>query len=122
MYLPMDQAELVLKMLVDGMSVSAIERISGVHHGTILKLLVLAGERCEKIMGRYVRNVQVRDVEMDEVWAFIGKGKARALRRRSELGRLLHVRRHRAEHETGLEYRDGQAGSAHHRCFRGGRP
>jgi len=50
-----------------------VERVTGVHHGTILKLLVLAGERCEKIMGRYVRNVKVQDVEMDEVWSFIGK-------------------------------------------------
>jgi IS1 family transposase len=77
MYLPMDKAELIFKMLVEGSSVSTIERITGVHHGTILKLLVLAGERCEKIMGCYVRNVQVRDVEMDEVWAFIGKKEKR---------------------------------------------
>jgi IS1 family transposase len=71
MYLPVEQAELILKMLVDGMSVSAIERITGVHHGTILKLLVLVGEKCERIMGKHVRNVRVRDVEMDEVWTFI---------------------------------------------------
>jgi len=63
---------------MDGISVSAIERINGVDHGTILKLLVLAGERCEKIMGRYVRNVKVQDVGMDEVWAFIGKKEKRA--------------------------------------------
>lgn len=73
----MDKAEMILKMLVDGMSVSAIERITGIHHGTILKLLVLAGERCEQIMGRYVRNVKVKDVEMDEVWSFIGKKEKR---------------------------------------------
>jgi IS1 family transposase len=77
MYLPMDKAEMILKMLVVGMSVSAIERITGVHHGTILKLLVLAGERCEKIMGRYVRNVKVQDIEMDEVWSYIGKKEKR---------------------------------------------
>jgi IS1 family transposase len=73
----MPQAEMILKMLVDGMSVSAIERITGVHHGTILKLLVLVGEKCERIMGKHVRNVRVRDVEMDEVWAFIGKKEKR---------------------------------------------
>ena len=52
MYLPMDKAELVLKLLLEGNSVSSIERITGIHHGTILKLLVLAGEKCERIMGR----------------------------------------------------------------------
>ncbi|MGA2711664.1 MAG: hypothetical protein ABSG41_01045 [Bryobacteraceae bacterium] len=77
MYLPMDRAEMVLKLLLEGNSVSSVERVTGVHHRTILKLLVLAGERCEKIMGRYVRNVKVRDIEMDEVWAFIGKKEKR---------------------------------------------
>jgi hypothetical protein len=48
MYLSTEKAELILKMLLDGMSVSATERVTGVHHGTILKLLTLAGERCEK--------------------------------------------------------------------------
>lgn len=46
---PFEKAEAVLKILVDGCSVSMVERVTGVHHGTILKLLVLAGERREKI-------------------------------------------------------------------------
>jgi transposase-like protein/IS1 family transposase len=73
MCLLMEQAEMILKMLVDGMSVSAIERMTGVHHGKSLRLLVLAGERCEKIMGRYARNVRARNIEMNEIWSFIGK-------------------------------------------------
>jgi transposase-like protein/IS1 family transposase len=77
MLLPLAKAELVLQMLVEGSSVSTVERITGVNHGTILKLLVLAGERCERVMGRYVRNVPVKDVECDEVWAFIGKKEKR---------------------------------------------
>jgi transposase-like protein len=48
MYLPLAQAELVLQLLLEGNSVSSVERVTGVHHGTILKLLVLAGEKCEK--------------------------------------------------------------------------
>jgi IS1 family transposase len=40
---------------------------------TILKLLVLAGERCEKIMGRTIVNVPVKDVQCDEIWGFVGK-------------------------------------------------
>jgi len=77
MYLPVEKAELVLKMLLEGNSVSSAERMTGVHHGTILKLLVIAGERCEKIMGKYVRNVKVQDLEMDEVWSYIGKKEKR---------------------------------------------
>ena len=77
MYLPMEKAELVLQLLLEGASVSSVERITGIHHGTILKVLVLAGEKCERIMAEKVRNVDVRDVECDEVWAFIGKKQKR---------------------------------------------
>ena len=73
MYLPMDKAEMVLSMMLEGNSISSIERLTEVHHGTILKLLVLAGEKCERIMATKVRNIVVRDVEADEVWQYIGK-------------------------------------------------
>jgi len=36
-------------------------------------LLVLAGEKCERIMAEIIPNVQVREVEAEEVWSFIGK-------------------------------------------------
>ena len=77
MYLPLDKAEMVLKLMVEGSSVSTIERITGVHHGTILKLLVLVGEKCERIMATWIVNVAVRDVELDEAWAFIQKKQKR---------------------------------------------
>jgi IS1 family transposase len=73
----MEKAEMVLSLLLEGSSVSTIERVTGVHHGTILKLLVLAGEKCERIMAKRIVNVQVRDVEADEVWSFIGKKEKR---------------------------------------------
>src|ERR1700720_1235763 len=77
MYLPIEKAELVLGLLLEGNSVSSVERITEVHHTTILKLLVLAGEKCERLMAEKVRNVEVRDVEADEVWSFIGKKQKR---------------------------------------------
>jgi IS1 family transposase len=43
-----------------------------VHHTTILKLLVLAGENCERIMAEKIRNVVVRDLECDELWSYCG--------------------------------------------------
>ncbi len=71
MYLPLNKAVMIVKLLVEGSSVPTIDRITGVHHGTILKLLVLVGEKCERIMAEKVRNVKVRDVH--EVWGFIGQ-------------------------------------------------
>ncbi|HYL38487.1 MAG TPA: DDE-type integrase/transposase/recombinase [Bryobacteraceae bacterium] len=77
MYLPLDKAETVLSLLLEGNSVSSIERATGVHHTTILKLLVLAGDKAEHVMAEKIRNVKVRDVECDEVWSFIGKKQKR---------------------------------------------
>jgi transposase-like protein/IS1 family transposase len=77
MYLPMEKAELVLQLLLEGNSVSSVERITDVHHTTILKLLVLAGEKCERLMGEKIRNVPVKDVQCDELWSFIQKKEKR---------------------------------------------
>ena len=71
MYLEVQIAELVLKLLMEGNSVSSVERITGVHHGTILKLLVLAGEKCVKLMGRVIVNIPVKDVQCDEIWGYV---------------------------------------------------
>lgn len=77
MYLAMDKAEMVLSMLLEGNSISSVERITDVHHTTILKLLVLAGEKCERVMGEKIRNVPVKDVQCDELWSFIQKKEKR---------------------------------------------
>ena len=72
MYLPIEKAELVLKLLLEGNSVSSVVRLTEVHQKTILKLLVLAGEKCERIMAEKIRNFPVTEIQADEVWQFIG--------------------------------------------------
>jgi len=76
MYLPLDKAELILRMLLEGNSISSVVRLTDIHQKTILKLLVLAGEKCARVMGRYVRNVKVADIQADEIWGFIQKKEA----------------------------------------------
>jgi len=71
--IPLATVEKVLQLLIEGCSVRSAERISGLHRDTILKLMVTAGEKCEKLMGRLIVNVPVRDVSADEMWGFIQK-------------------------------------------------
>jgi transposase-like protein/IS1 family transposase len=73
MRLPLDRAENVLRLLLEGMSVRSVERVTGVHRDTILRLLVLAGERCETLMVDKVCNLPVKDVEVDEIWGYVFK-------------------------------------------------
>jgi transposase-like protein len=71
MRLSMEKALQVLQLLVEGVSVRSCERITGVEKKTILSLLERVGERCEMLLENLVRNVPVKDVQCDELWAFV---------------------------------------------------
>lgn len=77
MTIPMEKAILALRMLLEGSSIRSVERTTELHRDTIMRLLVIAGEKCERIMGRYVRNIAVKEVECDEAWSYIGKKERR---------------------------------------------
>jgi transposase-like protein/IS1 family transposase len=73
MRLPMDKAESILKLLVEGMSLRSIERVTGVHRDTIMRLLLLAGERSQLLMDSKMRNLNSRYLQVDEIWCYVGK-------------------------------------------------
>jgi IS1 family transposase len=77
MFLSHQKMLMVVQLLLEGNSIRSAQRITGVDQNTIMKILKLAGGKCEKIMGRYVRNIPVKDVECDEVWNFLGKKEKR---------------------------------------------
>ncbi len=73
MTVDMEKAVLTLKLLLEGSSIRATERITDLHRDTITKLLVVAGEKCARIMAQQVRNVTINDVECDEIWGYVSK-------------------------------------------------
>jgi transposase-like protein len=76
---PVNEALMALGMLLDGASVRSTERLTGLHRDTILKILVKAGEKCEKLMGRLIVNVVCEDVQADEIWGYVSKKEAHKL-------------------------------------------
>jgi transposase-like protein/IS1 family transposase len=89
MYLPLDKAEMVLRLLVEGNSIRSTERITGVNRNTILDLLVLVGDKCERLLNDKVRGLSVSDVQADEMWGYVGmkeRTKKRQLRSETDLG------------------------------------
>ena len=72
MRLDMDRAVLILSLLTEGTSIRSAERISGTHRDTIMRLLRKAGAKCEALLNRVVRGVEVGDVQGDELWCFVG--------------------------------------------------
>ena len=75
MRIPMEKAEMCLQLLLEGMSIRSIQRITGMHQETILNLLVLAGDKCRQLMNDKIKGVAVKDVEADEMWGFVGMKK-----------------------------------------------
>jgi transposase-like protein/IS1 family transposase len=75
-YLPQGRIVQVLQLLVEGNSLRSTQRITGLDLNTIMKVLVKAGEKCEALMGRLIVNVPVKDVQIDEIWGFVGKKEA----------------------------------------------
>lgn len=71
MYLPLDKAEKVLQLLLEGCSIRSTERITDVNRNTILRLLEVVGKRCEALFDSRIRNVQVQDLQCDEIWQFV---------------------------------------------------
>ena len=69
----MEKATEVLQHLLEGCSVRSTERITGVHRDTILRLLVVAGEKCERLMAERVKNIPASDVQCDELWGYVFK-------------------------------------------------
>jgi transposase-like protein len=68
---PDERALMVLQLLCEGVSVRAVERLTGTEKRTILRLLVLAGDACERMLAEQVRGVEVNDVECDEIWGYV---------------------------------------------------
>lgn len=85
MRISMKQATLALGMLLEGMSVRATARLTGMDAGTICDLVLLVGENCARLLEAKVQNVEVKDVQLDEIWSFVGmKERTRLARNRSQ--------------------------------------
>src|SRR4051812_29206898 len=62
----------VIAVLVEGNSLRATARITGVARMTIEKLLRDLGAACERFHDVTVRNITAQRIQCDEIWTFIG--------------------------------------------------
>src|ERR1700719_1934689 len=62
----------VISCLIEGCSIRATVRMTGVAKNTIVKLLADIGNACVHYHNQHVRNLHVRRLQCDEIWCFIG--------------------------------------------------
>ena len=61
----------ILGMLVEGMSMRAVTRLTGVSINTVSKLLMDAGEAWAAYHDENVRGVESARIQADEIWSFV---------------------------------------------------
>ncbi len=61
----------ILGMMVEGVSIRAISRMTGASKNTIVKLLADAGEAFSDYQDRTLRDLTCKRVQVDEIWAFV---------------------------------------------------
>ena len=63
----------VISALAEGSAIRQIERITGVHRDTIMRLGVRVGQGCAKVLDSKMRGLACQQLQFDELWGFIGK-------------------------------------------------
>lgn len=71
--LPIETQERVIAALVEGSSIRSVERMTGVHRDTVMRLGVRVGQASGEAMDAMMRNLHCVRLEIDEVWAYVGK-------------------------------------------------
>jgi len=81
--LPLEKQVTIIHALAEGSSIRSIERMTGVHGDTIGRLALRIGQSCKKIMDEKMRGLNCQNVEVDEIWGFIGAKQKNARRARA---------------------------------------
>lgn len=68
--LSIDERVKVFRCLVDGCSMRATSRLTGIARNTIDKLLVELGAACSEYQDRTLRNLPCQRIQVDECWGF----------------------------------------------------
>lgn len=61
----------VLACLVEGNSIRATVRITGIAKKTVSRLAVELGEACERFADKTFRNLPCQQIQCDEIWSFV---------------------------------------------------
>ena len=78
--LPPEKQVVVLSALVEGASIRSVERMTGVHRDTIMRLMLRVGKSCREVMDVLMRDLKCERVEVDEIWAYVGKKEGQVAR------------------------------------------
>lgn len=71
--LKIEKQETAISALVEGASIRSVERMTGIHRDTIMRLTVRTGEKCRQILDKEMHNLKCERIQLDEIWGYVGK-------------------------------------------------
>jgi len=63
----------IIGALVEGNSIRSVERMTGTHRDTVMRLGFEVGKGCHELMFKKMRNLHCERVECDEIWSYVRK-------------------------------------------------
>ncbi len=70
--LSIEERARIVGCLVEGNSIRATVRLTGASKNTVSKLLVDLGKACSEYQDKAFRNLNLKRIQCDEIWAFVG--------------------------------------------------
>lgn len=112
-----DQQIQVIGCLTEGMSIRAIERLTGIHRDTIMRLGARVGRGCAELHDRMFVGLRVGRLELDELWSYVGKKQRNAKRHETEKGDQWTYVALASSSRAIVSYRTGKRDSANTQEF-----
>ncbi len=80
----------VISALVEGNSIRSVERMTGIHCDTIMRLMVRVADGCDRLLDEMMRGLTCPRLQLDEIWAYVGMKQktARRMDKADEFGDL----------------------------------
>src|SRR5438552_3336863 len=67
----------ITHQLCEGNSIRSVERLTGAHRDTIMRLLVRVGGRVRELLDARMRGLLLAHIQADEIWTFCRKKQGR---------------------------------------------
>ncbi|MGO9243315.1 MAG: hypothetical protein ACLPT4_00230 [Verrucomicrobiia bacterium] len=71
--LPMEKKVTAISALAEDMSIRSVERMTGIHRDTIMRLGIRVGQGCTALMDTMMRDLTCERLQLDEIWQYVGK-------------------------------------------------
>lgn len=79
-----DKISQIIHHAAEGVGVRATARLLKINKDTVNRVILRAGEHCEIVLSNLLRSLELKETQLDELWAFVKKRKLLTKKKSSE--------------------------------------